>query len=120
MSIIFKLLSTPICSTLSFVCLIPAVSIIFRVIPSKIKFPSTMSLVVPGISVTIAFSSSISEFKRLLFPTFGLPIIPTFIPSLITLLSSDFFIISYNFVLNSMTFGRILSFVSTSISSYSG
>ena len=104
---------------MSSVFLIPAVSIIFSGIPLTIKEPSTMSLVVPGTSVTIAFSSSSSEFKRLLFPTFGLPIIPTLIPSLITLLSSDFFIISSNFSLNFFISGNILSFVNTSLSSYS-
>ena len=72
--------STPIFSTISSVSLIPAVSIRFNVIPFRFNDASTMSLVVPGMFVTIAFSSSISLFKILLFPTFGLPIIATFIP----------------------------------------
>ena len=79
-----------------------------------------MSLVVPGILVTIAFSSSIKEFKRLLLPTLGNPIIPTFIPSFTTLLSSDFFIMSINLSLKDIVLGSTFSFVISSISSYSG
>ena len=88
------LFSTPIFSTTLSVSLIPAVSIKFITIPSKVIFPSTISLVVPSISVTIAFSSSIKAFNKLLFPTFGLPIIPILIPSLIIFPSVEFFIIS--------------------------
>ena len=54
---------------MSLVSLIPA-SIKFKTIPFKIIFPSTISLVVPGIFVTIALFSSNKEFKILLFPTF--------------------------------------------------
>ena len=61
-----RLLFTPIFSTLSSVFLIPAVSIILSAIPSKEIFPSTISLVVPSISVTIAFSYSKRLFKMLL------------------------------------------------------
>ena len=93
---------------------------IFSGMPPNTNEPSTMSLVVPGISVTIAFSSSSNEFRRLLFPTFGFPIIPTLIPSFMILLSSDFWIMSSSFSLNFFTLGRILLFVNTSISSYSG
>ena len=118
--IIVRLFSIPIFSTTSSDSLIPAVSIIFKITLSNIIVPSTMSLVVPGTFVTIAFSSSNSEFRRLLFPTFGLPMIPTFIPSLITLLSWDFFIIFSNFSLNFCISGNIFSLVRTSISSYSG
>ena len=75
--------STPIFSTLSSVFLIPAVSIIFRIIPSKLIFPSTISLVVPAISVTIALSSFNNLFNIEDFPTFGLPNITVFIPSFI-------------------------------------
>ena len=64
---------TPSCSTISFVSLIPAVSIRLSGIPSRVRLASTMSLVVPGIFVTIAFSSLISLFKILLFPTFDQP-----------------------------------------------
>jgi hypothetical protein len=77
---ISKLFSTPIFSTISFVSRIPAVSIIFKIMPFMVIVPSTISLVVPSISVTIALFSSNSEFNKLLFPTFGLPMIPTFMP----------------------------------------
>ena len=76
-----KLRRIPICSTTSSVSRIPAVSIRFRVSPCKWICPSTISRVVPAISVTIAFSSSSSAFKRLLFPTFGLPTIAVLMPS---------------------------------------
>lgn len=82
--------STPIFSTMSSVSLIPAVSIRFNVIPSMFNPASTMSLVVPGISVTIALSSSINLFKMLLFPTLGRPIIATFIPFVKSLLTFEF------------------------------
>ena len=78
------------------VSLIPAVSIIFRTIPSKLIVPSTISRVVPSMSVTIAFSSSNKLFNKLLLPTLGLPIIPKFIPWFIIFPSSDFFIICFN------------------------
>ena len=45
---------------------------------------STISLVVPGVSVTIAFSSSIKEFKSVDFPTLGSPKIKTRKPSTIS------------------------------------
>ena len=57
-----------------------SISMIFRVNPCKTILPSTMSLVVPSISVTIAFSSSNKAFNKLLFPTLGRPNIPTFSP----------------------------------------
>ena len=68
--IISLLFSTPSFSTTLFVSLIPAVSIKFSVTPFIVMFPSTMSLVVPSISVTIALSSFISKFNKLLLPTF--------------------------------------------------
>ena len=112
--------STPIFSTMSSVSLIPAVSMRFRVIPFRLNDASTMSLVVPGIFVTIALFSSISLFKILLFPTFGLPIIATFIPFFISLLFSEFFIILFkSFSMSTISF-FILSMVTSSISSYSG
>ena len=43
-----------------------------------------VSLVVPGISVTIALSSSIKAFKSVDFPTFGAPTIATRAPSVRT------------------------------------
>ena len=81
----FKLFSTPIFSTISSVSLIPALSDIF-----KIKFPmftlsSTISLVVPGISVTIAFSYFAKLLSKEDFPTFGFPTMATLIPSFIYL-----------------------------------
>ncbi len=78
-----RLLLTPICSTRLSVSLIPAVSISFKGIPFRLMVPSTISLVVPSISVTMAFSSSKRVFKRLLLPTFGFPMIPILIPSTI-------------------------------------
>ena len=78
-----RLFSTPIFSTISSVSRIPAVSIIFKDTPLIVMLPSTVSLVVPSISVTIAFSVSSKQFNKLLFPTFGLPIKATLIPSLI-------------------------------------
>ena len=118
--IIFKLFSTPIFSTILSVFLIPAVSTIFKIIPFRVIDPSTISLVVPSISVTMAFSSSNREFNRLLLPTFGLPIIPIFIPKVNILLSLDLFIISISFCLNSFILGYISLLVNYSISSYSG
>ena len=62
---------------------------------SSAIFPSTMSLVVPSMSVTIAFSSSSNLFNKDDFPTLGFPIMPTFIPSFISLpfsLSSKIFV----------------------------
>ena len=75
--------STPIFSTVSLVSLIPAVSVITIGIPSSKIDSSITSLVVPGISVTIALFSSSSAFKRELLPTFGFPAITILIPSLI-------------------------------------
>lgn len=113
------LFSTPIFSTTFDVCLIPAVSIKFISIPFITILPSTMSLVVPSTSVTIALSSLISLFSRLLFPTFGFPTIPTFIPFLIIepfSLSSTIFLIHFYFYY--IIFSN--SFVYTIASSYSG
>ena len=55
---------TPIFSTISSVSLIPAVSTIFRGIPLIFTNSSITSLVVPGISVTIALFSPNIEFNR--------------------------------------------------------
>ena len=73
--------STPIFSTTSSVSRIPAVSIMFNIIPFKLICSSRTSLVVPAISVTIAFSSPTREFKREDFPAFGFPTITVEIPS---------------------------------------
>ena len=102
------------------VSLIPAVSIMLHIMPLITIFPSTISLVVPSISVTIAFSSSRRVFRRLLFPTFGFPIIPIFIPSFINLPSDDSLMILINLFFIFKTWGYIFSDVTTSISSYSG
>ena len=74
---------------MSSVSRIPAVSIKFKLIPLYWIVPSTMSLVVPEISVTMALSSSNKAFKSEDFPTFGRPIIAILIPSLIFLPFSD-------------------------------
>ena len=119
-SIAFFDFSTPICSTISFVSLIPAVSMRFRFIPSRVRFASTMSLVVPGILVTMAFSSCISLFRILLFPTLGRPTIAIFIPFVINLLFLEFSIIWFKSC--SMVFIScfILLVVISSMSWYSG
>ena len=119
-SIICLLLSTPIFSTMSFVSLMPAVSIRFIVIPFIIMFPSIMSRVVPSMSVTIAFSVPISLFNKLLFPTFGFPIIPMFIPSLIIFPFSDSFKILFNSSFISFMLFFNSSLVIIIASSYSG
>ena len=75
--------STPIFSTISSVFLIPAVSTSNSGIPFIFITSSIISLVVPGIWVTMALSSLNKEFNILDFPTFGLPIIAVFIPSFI-------------------------------------
>ena len=77
----FLALSTPIFSTVSSVSLIPAVSVSTRGIPPILAYSSILSLVVPGISVTIALCSFKSIFMMLDFPAFGLPIIAVFRPS---------------------------------------
>ncbi len=82
-------LSTPIRSTTSFVHRIPAVSTIFNGIPFKIISSSSVSLVVPAISVTIALFSPRSKFKRDDLPVFGFPNITVLIPSFIRLPFSD-------------------------------
>ena len=74
-------LDTPIFSTMSSVWRIPAVSAIFNVIPCRLIYSSSTSLVVPAISVTMALSSPRSRFSREDFPAFGLPRITVRIPS---------------------------------------
>ncbi len=68
-------------------------------IPPNEIFPSTISLVVPGISVTIALLSSSNLFNILLLPTLGLPIITVFIPLVSILLSSYSFTILVSLLL---------------------
>ena len=77
--------STPIFSTTSCVSWIPAVSIIFRLIPCRLILSCRASLVVPAISVTIALSSPSNILSRDDFPALGLPTITVDIPSLISL-----------------------------------
>ena len=74
--------STPIFSTRSSVALIPAVSTIFRGMPLIFTNSSMTSRVVPGISVTMALSSPSIRFIRDDLPTFGLPNMAVFRPSL--------------------------------------
>ena len=59
----------------------PAVSIKFKLSPRRRIFSSSVSRVVPAISVTIARSSPSSTFIRDDFPAFGLPKITVLIPS---------------------------------------
>src|SRR5471030_470226 len=82
--------STPIFSIISSVSLIPAVSVILIGIPSRFIYSSITSLVVPGISVTIALFSLNNALSNDDLPTLGLPIITTLRPSLIILPSSAF------------------------------
>ena len=109
--------STPICSTLSSVSRIPAVSIIFKGTPPIFAYSSKLSLVVPGISVTIALSSRKSVFKRLDLPTFGLPMIAVTKPSrkILPVLNVDNISSMRFFIL--LTFALASSFATSSISS---
>ena len=117
---IFLLFSTPIFSTVSSVSRIPAVSIKFKSIPLYSIVPSTISLVVPDISVTIALSSSNNAFNKDDFPTFGLPMIAIFIPFFIFLLFSDSSTIFCNSFFISVKTGVIFSLVICNSSIYSG
>ena len=71
----------PSCSTTSSLMRMPAVSMMCTGRPSILISSDNRSLVVPGISVTIALSMPESAFKRLDLPAFGLPAITTLIPS---------------------------------------
>ena len=73
---------TPIFSTTSSVWRMPAVSIIFSGIPCILTCSSSVSLVVPAISVTMALFSPRSTFINEDFPAFGFPRITVLIPSL--------------------------------------
>ena len=80
------LLSIPICSITSAVALrIPAVSINLYSTPSIVKYSSTVSRVVPGISLTKALCSFNNVFNSVDFPALGFPTIATCTPFLITL-----------------------------------
>ena len=70
---------------MSVVFLIPAVSINLNLYPSIFNSSSIASLVVPGMSDTIAFSSFNKLFNSVDLPTLGAPNIATGIPFFITL-----------------------------------
>ena len=74
--------STPICSTVSNVSLIPAVSNTWMGVPPTTKVDSITSRVVPGKSVTIARSLWLQALSKLDLPTLGRPTIATFKPFL--------------------------------------
>ena len=77
----FIAFSIPIFSTISSVSRIPAVSVRLRITPSRLMDSSSVSLVVPAISVTIALSSPASALSRLDLPALVLPNITVLIPS---------------------------------------
>ncbi len=85
--------STPIFSTTSSVDLIPAVSTSLIGIPSRVRYSSIMSLVVPAMSVTIARFSFSMPLRREDFPTFGFPMITVLSPSLYIFPASKLWII---------------------------
>ena len=85
-SIFSILLSIPICSIKSEVLLrIPAVSINLYNTPSMVRYSSTVSRVVPGISLTRALCSFNNVFNSVDFPALGFPTMATCTPFLITL-----------------------------------
>ena len=79
------LLPIPIFSTGSSDSLMPAVSINLNSIPPMTAHSSTVSLVVPANSDTIALSSPKSALSKVLFPLFGSPTIAIGTPLLIAL-----------------------------------
>ena len=85
--VFFKAFSIPIFSILSYVYLNPAVSINLTVFPPNVMVSSIISLVVPGISEIIAFSSFNKPLRIVDFPTLGFPRIIILIQSFITLFS---------------------------------
>ena len=108
--------STPIDSTLSSISLMPAVSNKCKTIPFKLISPSTMSLVVPAISVTMAFSSPTKAFNNDDLPTLGLPTIATLMPSLIMRACSPSDINLSTEEIISSQYLTIISLLATSIS----
>ena len=82
-------LSMPICSTRLSVSRRPAVSMRTKGTPPILMDSSMVSLVVPGMSVTMARSSWRRAFRRLDFPAFGRPTMAVLRPSLIMRPSSD-------------------------------
>ncbi len=75
----------PLFSIMLLLFLIPAVSMNLNFIPFSIISSSIASLVVPGISETIALSSFNIAFNNVDFPTLGSPAIAIGIPFLSTL-----------------------------------
>ena len=85
-SLVFlRAFAIPIFSILSIVFLKPAVSINLTIFPPIVIVSSIISLVVPGMSEIMAFSSFKIAFNIVDLPTLGLPKIITLIPFFITL-----------------------------------
>ena len=107
----------PICSITSPVCcLIPAVSINLYNTPSIFNSSSTVSLVVPGISLTKALCSFNKVFNKVDFPALGLPTMATCTPFFITFPnlkdSSKIFVLNCNCctkISNSFLFAKATS-----------
>ena len=76
--------STPSCSTRSSVSCRPAVSMRRSSTPPTVAFSSTVSRVVPAMSVTMARSKPTSAFKSELLPAFGAPMMAVATPFLST------------------------------------
>ncbi|CIV70182.1 Uncharacterised protein [Streptococcus pneumoniae] len=112
--------STPICSTMSSVSRIPAVSINLRGTPLMLTYSSMTSRVVPAISVTIALSSRKRLLRRLDFPTLGRPMIAVEIPSRRILPRRAVLRRLVSNCSNSIVFSRTTAVVASSTSSYSG
>ncbi len=73
--------STPIFSTISSVCRMPAVSRTTKGKPPILTISSITSRVVPGTSVTMALFSLTKRLSKLDLPTLGLPTMAVSIPS---------------------------------------
>ena len=79
-SIFLNVRSIPIRSISSVVCRMPAVSMKRYKVPKMLNVSSTVSRVVPSISLTIARSSPKMAFRSVLLPVFVSPAIVTGIP----------------------------------------
>ena len=112
------LFSMPIFSIMSSVSRIPAVSVITTGIFFITMLSSIISLVVPGISVTMALFSPIRTFISDDFPTLGLPTIDTERPSLMILpvsaVESSLEIFSFTFLTEDVSFSYVISSMSSS------
>ena len=83
---IFALLrSTPMASISSAPSRIPAVSMSLKRMPPIFSTSSIVSLVVPAMALTMALFSLSRALSKVDLPAFGLPIIATLTPCLITL-----------------------------------